>query len=944
MDIKYRPFSVANIRNILIIPLIFVFQHSLWAVAATQQTNKPDVAYFTGPFQSIQRTNQTSATHFYICNNSGNSFTLNLRCKNMDTSNENWVFHRLMVRIFDANEQLVFRNNITSPQLSKQENLPDQVSIKVPQSSPGIIQVVVTGGRTPPATFDFTTDPPLPFGIMNSIRVITPPKHPIENGFIYIPTGAKQLSIEPVDTEITIWDENDNIVLKNETATIPVLKTDVIWKISLKPKKSSTAKVFTNGFDVIICPDIATAKAIGGSTEKLDDGTIVAHKFQVRLDRLLRKTFASPDKFTLYPIKSFEPLKKIFLSNPEKYQYLITNYRPVLPYLNIWFDRQIIDSNSPFFGGIHAPASYDEILTPYQISSSKLRISENKPKISLPAVTNQSQHDLLASFSAPGIADSLAFLYNLDPNINPYYHNINLLNRIIIASCRDLMLLDESELIYGFGGTDWPGTFAFMFRYKYCDAYGAVGQAVKQLYPKIYKEWTSGLSRFADHVALMPVFAPANQSAHIPYGLWRVYEGSKEQFYKDLTSLTVEKLCQNLQKPAGYYVEGYGPCASYAGITLDLFAMLYIDSRMPILKDSIEKAYYCFNHTVASEPDGTLIGATDFNHRVQAPWTASQHLSGRTMMAQYLPEVAIWSQHDRKNSNELKEKIGKELKEIPYSVEYFSNKTDFNFGVASGESRRFFQYYSSETAPGGSFPYEQSSSFIRNIGDEFIAVKKPGYYALIYVGKPGIPPANKHMAPMQKGPRTGGGLSLVWLPDYKVLLAGQGWNSFCHHGIIVETKPEEIHYADYYATKFALDIATNQLVVEGKINDTPLNYIHQYTFDTNSIKIQTTVKAENSFNCESCYLQFPLFIAKQRGFVPYVPPYKTSTICFSDSAEAKAYLLFKEPVRAELSRTFTEKFDGTDYKIQQLKIYLPTVWEKNQTVVLSYEISKELSL
>jgi hypothetical protein len=929
-----------SIRQILF--LILLSQYTALATAAKVQTDNCDIPYFAGPFQLTQRTNQTSSSHFYIYNKTGQPFAIKFECLEMYT---NEYFRRMMVRVFDPDENLISRDFVTSPQFIQDQNLPSQLTINVPASDTNaIIQVIATGGRTAPAIFDFTTEPAMPFGLMSSIKVITPPKNPIEKGFIYIPTGAAQLFIQPVDTEITIWDENDNVILKNKTAAIPVHKTDVIWKISLKPKKFPGAKVFTNGFDVIICPDLATAKAISGSIEKLDDGSIVAHKFQVRLDRLLRKTFASPDNFTLYPIKSFEPLKKIFYSNPEKYQHLITDYRAVLPYLNIWFDRQIIDSNAPLFGGIHAPASYSEILTPYQISSSKLRISENKSTISPPAVTNQPQHNLLASFSTPGIADSLAFLYNLDPNINPYYHNINLLNRIIIASCRDLMLLDESELIYGRDGTDWLGTFAFAFRYKYCDAYGAVGQVVKQLYPEIYKEWTNGLTRFADHVALMPIFAPANQSAHIPYGLWRVYEGSKEQFYKDLTAITVEKLCQNLQKPAGYYVEGYGPCASYAGITLDLFAMLYIDSQMPILKDSIEKAYYCFNHTVVSEPDGTLIGATDFNHRVQVPWTASQHGSGRTMMAQYLPEVAIWSGYKRKDSNELKEKIEKKLKEIPYPVEHFSNKTDFDFKTVSGASRRLFQYYSPKIAPGGSFPYEENIPFIRNIGDEFVAVKQPGYYALIYVGKPGIPPANRAMAPMQKGPRTGGGLSLLWLPDYKVLLAGQGWNSFSHHGIIVETKPEKVHYADYYAVKFALDIPRKQLVVEGKINDTPLTYTHQYTFEPNSIKVQTIIEAEKSFESQSCYLQFPVFAAKQRVFIPNVPPYNTSVIRFSDSTKAAAYLLFKEPVKAELSKTFTEKINGTDYEIQQLKIYLPTEWKKSQTAVLSYEISKELNL
>jgi hypothetical protein len=849
-------------------------------------------------------------------------------------------FHRVMVRVFDANENLIFRDFTTSQQFSEDQNLPSQLVVNVPAcDANAVIQMVVTGGKTSPATFDLTTEPAMPFGIMSSIKVITPPQKPIEHGYIYVPAGAKQLSFEPIDTDITVWDENDNVILKNQRATVPVNKTDVIWKISLKPQKFPNAKIFTDGFDVIVCPDIETAKAIGGSIEHLDDGTIVAHKFQVRLDRLLRKTFASSDNFTLYPIKSFEPLKDIFLSNPEKYQYLITDYRPVLPYLNLWFDRQILDNNSPFFGGIHAPASLDEILTPYQIASSKFRTTGKQTQTTLPPVTDQASHNLIASLSSAGVPDSLAFLYNLDPNINPYYHNINLLNRIIIAACRDLMLLEESELICGRNETDWPGTFAFAFRYKYCDAYGQVGQVVKKYYPEIHKEWTNGINRFADHIALTPVFPPANQSAHIPYGLWRVYEGSKDQFYKELTLLTVQKFCQNLQRPAGYYVEGYGPCSSYAGITLDLFSMLYIDSQIPLLKDSIEKAYYLFNHTVASNADGLLIGATDFNHRIQAPWTVSQYRSGRTMMAEYLPEAAAWQNYKNVDLLALKEKIQQKLKSIPYPVEYFANDKNFNFETASGDCRRFFKYYSAATTSKETFPFQETNFYIRVIGEEFIAVKQPGYYALVYVGKPGMPSANKHISPMQKGPRTGGGLSLVWFPNYKIFLAGQGWNSFCHHGIIAETENNDVCYADYYATEYKVNANKNELITKGKISNTPLRYTHQYFFDVNSIKIKTEVTSEGSFGCKSCYLQFPILLGTDSKYTSLKSANGTSLMYVSEHTKKASYLIFKEPVKTEFSKVFTEKFDNTKYKIQQLKIYLPNKWEKSQSVTLSYEIN-----
>src|SRR4030042_1827611 len=104
---------------------------------------------------------------------------------------------------------------------------------------------------------------------------------------------------------------------------------------------------------------------------------------------------------------------------------------------------------------------------------------------------------------------------------------------------------------------------------------------------------------------------------------------------------------------------------------------------------------------------------------------------------------SIWSRQTHlKQIEKLKKNIEQMLKKIPYSVEYLAKQANFDFNGVSGESRRFFEYYNPNIAPGGMFPYEEKASFIRNLGDEFIAVKQPGYYALIYVGKPGIPTQN----------------------------------------------------------------------------------------------------------------------------------------------------------------------------------------------------------
>ena len=181
--------------------LVLLFQYSALAMAARVQRDNSDISYFAGPFQSIKRSHQTSAAHFYIYNKSGEPFTINLECLAMDTRG---VFRRLMVRVFDTDEKLLSREHITSSEFAQAENLPAQISIKVPKSSPGIAQVIITGGRTGEATFNLTTTPALPFGIMSSVKIIAPPKHSITKGFIYVPPGARQLRIEPIDTDITL--------------------------------------------------------------------------------------------------------------------------------------------------------------------------------------------------------------------------------------------------------------------------------------------------------------------------------------------------------------------------------------------------------------------------------------------------------------------------------------------------------------------------------------------------------------------------------------------------------------------------------------------------------------------------------------------------------------------------------------------------------------------
>ena len=95
----------------------------------------------------------------------------------------------------------------------------------------------------------------------------------------------------------------------------------------------------------------------------------------------------------------------------------------------------------------------------------------------------------------------------------------------------------------------------------------------------------------------------------------------------------------------------------------------------------------------------------------------------------------------------------------------------------------------------------ESGSFTRTFGDELIAVKRPSYYAAVFVGKPAGSSALSNKLDFQKPesagesfggtvserkitPYLGGGLSLFWTPAYGTSLLATNWAPTTHHGLV----------------------------------------------------------------------------------------------------------------------------------------------------------------
>jgi len=70
--------------------------------------------------------------------------------------------------------------------------------------------------------------------------------------------------------------------------------------------------------------------------------------------------------------------------------------------------------------------------------------------------------------------------------------------------------------------------------------------------------------------------------------------------------------------------ESGGPDATYIGITHWHEAVYYRHSKDPVILESLRRSYRFFNHTVAPEPDGKMLGGFNFGHRTGNGFYAEQ--------------------------------------------------------------------------------------------------------------------------------------------------------------------------------------------------------------------------------------------------------------------------------------------------------------------------------
>ena len=124
--------------------------------------------------------------------------------------------------------------------------------------------------------------------------------------------------------------------------------------------------------------------------------------------------------------------------------------------------------------------------------------------------------------------------------------------------------------------------------------------------------------------------------------LQEYYEGSGDKTYEKMARLFADRFVRGMNGDA-YDMERCGPDASYQGMTDWHKGYYYCMTGHEGMRESLIKSYTFYDHTVAPEPDGTVLGSVNFSHRTAVSFAHEQYSGARGMCAQVSPVIGIWT-------------------------------------------------------------------------------------------------------------------------------------------------------------------------------------------------------------------------------------------------------------------------------------------------------------
>jgi len=679
--------------------------------------------------------------------------------------------------------------------------------------------------------------------------------------YVYIPRGLDSLTFLQIRNGLVTIDTGKGIESAGKgNKKIEITGHDVVWK-AVFPGGQSEVEMKLD-MPMIFCTSEAAARKIKNSVEVADDGSwmcfIPQQKIPEIINRLWDKKYVGEPDGIIIPLSS---IKEKLLSDPVKYQYTI------------------------------GPRGFISMV-PSLISE------QEKRKGKLPIIDMQ----------------MLSIAAGIGPEINPYYHKKEIVYRAAVALLYCLYnRLAEDELISTKPGTDKSlggvsnagydrsGTHAG-WEFSVCfdtavvaDTFGHIGAELKKLDPEAYGVIASLMRRMIDRQIAIEICTTRNKSSNLWPAIWQFYKATGEERYREAALRYIYHQIDN-RSAAGYDMEESGPEATYQGLNLYNTALLYSWTKDERILEHIRIVYALFNYTVAPEPDNAMIGGSSFSHRTIGGFERAQYGKGMHMMAGQLPEVAIWMANFYANSNTCLADAKRLINEAVENPSLYSEDQRRSSSVSLVYPRYEFHADPAKInellkKTGYTWPALETNDFIRNFGNEFIAVKRKGYYLCIYAGHPGSEyyirnrlklrkkhpiegNANAGKAEFQQmfvnqciAGWSGGNIVLLWSKDYGTSVMGYNVAPATRHGLIFTDAAGDRWWDDYLKTEFTLDEQRGILHVKGRIENQPVRYERIYDFKEDHLEYTLKLFAESATNAVSLVENFPVLMKYKKGSV-----------------------------------------------------------------------------
>ncbi len=768
----------------------------------------------------------------------------------------------------------------------------------------GIYQVRATMSPNGRLRGYLSTEPATSFGVMPSRCMLAAGGKNLSEAYVYAPPQAKQLNIYNRGTETSVSALDGQSLLKvksNQRGETPVTAGQV-YKLAFK----GFGSVGFDGFPVILCPDETTARNIRGSMEVAADGTLLHHKFQVRMWEWMHSLEPADLEVQTVPLG---PLNKQFLAKPESAWLL--GPQGAFNHADYLLKNQNLDPKSPDYGD-RRNLSY------------------------------------------------LALFYWLDEPFNPYEGNRNVLNRYLLNQFKKLLSLQENGTFHSgwnnYSGGDALSTLSDYTAFAFC---------AEKVPDDLRRLWTNGISRLINRFCMSRVSCE-NQSAHWLVDSYCMYKGTGDEDYKNIAAdfaATLSDAKLNVFIEAGYLQERYGPDATYQGLCASNLAFYYTMSRDETIKKTLGMVYSLFNHTVAPEPDGTVLGASNFAHRTNGSWVHRQWSGGIPLMAGELAEAGCWLKPE---DTTPQQQIAKFINwpHESYRDKWYADNSRWAVGyVLSPWLPMWCQYfYPVKDIQYGKFPVERETTFNRSFGDEFHCFRRPDYYALVYSGKTSHNWVRNSMKqnPVPKGwklenqmltPVTADGkknawcptqgLSMFWTPGYGNGILARNWNVYTAQTVRADWGDGKVSWSDYWSTQQSYDAARNQVTITSDLFKLPAQVTRKITAGANSAAVSLKVTFSDKAPLKRLVEQLP-FLKKQGQLVQFKvdgnwqsAPGKCTAVRMLNSKGQGILISFTSPVVAGFgisSRHFK-------LEIGLLEIELAGTYDKGGAIQLDYQIA-----